>query len=162
MSTCAVKSRGSEGRSSYFCRLHEVYGIQWSRGIWNTVVTRYMEYSVTKNRDRFLNSLFFEAWMSTSSAVRGYSVFLVFFHGQVYVEGIWHMLIKLRLKAQWKSENESWESKKWRTSLTLSCLVSNKRSHILKQICSWKQQVCLSMCDCIFRSCILYYLFMCE
>ena len=69
--------------------------------------TRYMEYSVTKNRNRFLNSLFFEAWMSTSSAVRGYSVFLGFFHGQVYVEGIWHMLMKSRLKAQWKSENES-------------------------------------------------------
>ena len=40
--------------------------------------TRYMEYSVTKNRDRFLNSLFFEAWMSTSSAVRGYSGFFFF------------------------------------------------------------------------------------
>lgn len=38
-----------------------------------------MEYSVTKNRDRFLSSLFFEAWMSTSSAVRGYSVFFGFF-----------------------------------------------------------------------------------
>lgn len=89
----------------YSC--HEIHGIQWSRGIWNAVVTRFMEYSVTKNRDRFLNSLFFEAWMSTSSAVQGYSVFLGFFHGQVYVEGIWHMLMKSRLKAQWKSENES-------------------------------------------------------
>ena len=61
----------------YSC--HEIHGIQWSRGIWNAVVTRFMEYSVTKNRDRFLNSLFFEAWMSTSSAVQGYSVFFGFF-----------------------------------------------------------------------------------
>ena len=49
--------------------------------------TRYMEYSVTKNRDRFLNSLFFEAWMSTSSAVRGYSGFFFFFFSWASVCG---------------------------------------------------------------------------
>ena len=31
--------------------------------------------------------------------------------------------------------------------LTLWCLVVTKRSHILKQTCSWKLQVCLSMYD---------------
>ena len=31
--------------------------------------------------------------------------------------------------------------------LTLQCLVSTKKSHILKQICSSKMQVCLSMCN---------------
>ena len=32
-------------------------------------------------------------------------------------------------------------------SLTLQCLVSTKRSHILKQTCRFQLQVCLSMCD---------------
>ena len=31
--------------------------------------------------------------------------------------------------------------------LTLQCLVSTKRSHILKQTCSFQLQVCLSVCD---------------
>ena len=31
--------------------------------------------------------------------------------------------------------------------LTLQCLVSTKMSLILKQTCSWKLQVCLSICD---------------
>ena len=31
--------------------------------------------------------------------------------------------------------------------LTLLCLVSNKRSHVLKQTCSFQLQACLSMCD---------------
>ena len=31
--------------------------------------------------------------------------------------------------------------------LTLQCLVSTKRSHILKQICSFQLQVCLSVCE---------------
>ena len=33
------------------------------------------------------------------------------------------------------------------STLTLSCLISTKRSHILKQTCSFQLQVCLSMCD---------------
>ena len=31
--------------------------------------------------------------------------------------------------------------------LTLKCLVVTKRSHILKQTCSWKLRVCLIICD---------------
>ena len=32
------------------------------------------------------------------------------------------------------------------SKLTLYCLISTKRTHILKQICSWKMQVCISVC----------------
>ena len=31
--------------------------------------------------------------------------------------------------------------------LTLLCMVSTKRSHVLKQTCSFQLQACLSMCD---------------
>ena len=31
--------------------------------------------------------------------------------------------------------------------IALQCLASTKRSHILKQTCNWKMQVCLSMCE---------------
>ena len=36
---------------------------------------------------------------------------------------------------------------KAKLDLTLYCLMSTKRLHILKQTCSWKLKVCLSMCD---------------
>ena len=37
--------------------------------------------------------------------------------------------------------------------LTLQYLMSTKRSHIIKQTCSWKLQVCLSMCDLSVDTC---------
>ena len=44
-------------------------------------------------------------------------------------------------------------------NLTLWCLVVTKRSHILKQTCSFQPQVCLSVCDLLGIKGLIYLIY---